>query len=254
MSRTGSDEHATRFTIKICGIARLEDAALVAACGVDYAGLIRIASPRRISDETVTALVDVLKRGSTRPVLLHRDSPIEQVCEELRAFKIDHIQLHGLENVEYVRELKRRAGASQVIKAWHVDGPGAARKLGAFLDLCASNLLAIILDHPKTGASAREQDFVHAARAGRAHGVPVWLAGGLTPANVAQRLRKAVYDGADVARGVEASPGVKDAEAVRAFVAAVRGGARFGEPGERDEKEERDQRSNPGNARRGTRE
>jgi phosphoribosylanthranilate isomerase len=57
-------------------------------------------------------------------------------------------------------------------------------------------------------------------------GLPLLLAGGLTPANVAQAIAATGCAGVDTASGVESSPGIKDAEQVRAFVEAARGALR----------------------------
>jgi phosphoribosylanthranilate isomerase len=71
------------------------------------------------------------------------------------------------------------------------------------------------------GGSGRSFDW-SLANGARRYGLPFWLAGGLTPANVGEAVRQARPVGVDVASGVEARAGVKDAALVRAFVAAVR--------------------------------
>jgi phosphoribosylanthranilate isomerase len=71
------------------------------------------------------------------------------------------------------------------------------------------------------GGSGRSFDW-SLARDARRFGLPFWLAGGLTPENVGEAIRRAEPTGVDVASGVESRPGVKDPGLVRAFVAAVR--------------------------------
>ncbi|HMK72312.1 MAG TPA: phosphoribosylanthranilate isomerase, partial [Myxococcaceae bacterium] len=82
---------------------------------------------------------------------------------------------------------------------------------------------AVLLDAhgPGRGGTGRTFDWELVARA-RAWRFPLWLAGGLTPDNVAEAVRRARPDGVDVASGVESAPGVKDPARVAAFVAAVR--------------------------------
>jgi phosphoribosylanthranilate isomerase len=71
------------------------------------------------------------------------------------------------------------------------------------------------------GGSGRSFDW-SLARGARRYGLPFWLAGGLTPANVGEAVQRAEPVGVDVASGVESQPGMKDPALVRAFVAAVR--------------------------------
>ena len=71
------------------------------------------------------------------------------------------------------------------------------------------------------GGAGRAFDWSLARDAGR-YRVPFWLAGGLTPANVGEAVRRAQPPGVDVASGVESRPRMKDPALVRAFVAAVR--------------------------------
>jgi phosphoribosylanthranilate isomerase len=81
----------------------------------------------------------------------------------------------------------------------------------------------VLLDaHAETpGGTGRQLDWALVPLA-RRWGLPLWLAGGLTPENVAEAIRRAAPDGVDVASGVESAPGIKDTARVESFVAEVR--------------------------------
>jgi phosphoribosylanthranilate isomerase len=72
----------------------------------------------------------------------------------------------------------------------------------------------------KPGGTGRRCDWDLAARVAARR--PVWLAGGLTPENVAEAIGRVGPHGVDVASGVEAAPGRQDPERVRAFVRAAK--------------------------------
>ena len=79
----------------------------------------------------------------------------------------------------------------------------------------------ILLDGP-SGGSGKPFPWALAEEARSLHRAPIFVAGGLTPDNVAQAIREARPNGVDVASGIEGPDGLKDAARVRAFVAAAR--------------------------------
>jgi phosphoribosylanthranilate isomerase len=83
---------------------------------------------------------------------------------------------------------------------------------------------AFLLDaHSKNGLGGTGEKFNwDLAVAAQQYGKPIFLAGGLTPANVADAVRQARPFGVDVSSGVESAPGKKDPEKVRAFIKAAK--------------------------------
>jgi len=148
------------------------------------------------------------------------DQPAEEVGALAEAAGLDLIQLHGGETPEFASSLPL-----PTIKVLHVPA-GEQTAVAAivasaepFVGVAAAVLLDTKVKGGASGGTGVAFDWKLAADVVQA-GVPVMVAGGLTPANVAEAVRTAVGAWAvDVASGVEASPGVKDPEKVRAFVA-----------------------------------
>jgi phosphoribosylanthranilate isomerase len=191
--------------IKICGITTLEDARCATQAGADAIGLIFASSPRQLSLRQAVDLTEAT-RGSILRVGVFRDSSTRFVCDAVDATGVEVVQVHGTLSDELLGELRDRRVA--VIKALSV----TSDELVSFDEHCVD---AVLIDGPRPGSGvAHTWNDV----AQRFFQRPLIAAGGLTPANVAEVLAMTGAWGADVASGVEASPGRKDPLRVRDFV------------------------------------
>ncbi len=216
--------------IKICGITNVDDARLALAAGADRIGLNLVTGPRKIDVPTAEKIVAALPDPAV-VVLLYAPAggagciaPIES----LLAKGVRLVQLYDTYAVEAARRL--HVAGARIVHVQTVADESALDEVDAFLPLCPDGSVeAVVLDalEPgKLGGTGTKVDWVmlaNARKAGRFAPWPaVWLAGGLKPANVGTAIGLVRPDGVDVSSGVEVSPGRKDAELVRAFVAAVR--------------------------------
>jgi phosphoribosylanthranilate isomerase len=220
--------------IKICGMTKREDALAAVDAGCDAIGFVFGASPRQVSAITAEAIATALPADIVR-VGVFSDHSAEQVEETARQVGLDVIQLHGSETTEFARSLFQHSPDNRplIFKAvWMVGDDG--QKLRDFASEEAVD--GILLDSAVLRAGIREgaelvrggtgvtldwnraRDFVSELGAR----TRLIIAGGLTPANVADAIRILQPWGVDVCSGVERSPGVKDQDKLRAFVAAVR--------------------------------
>lgn len=198
--------------VKICGITRLQDAQEAWAAGADALGLnFYPRSPRYVEPGVAAAL------ARTRPALgavvgvFVNESP-DIIRARVRECGLTVVQLHGDEPPEAC------AGFGvPVIKALRVRGPEDVAKARTYVG--AGDVATLLLDGaaPGYGGGGVTFDWSLVARLTDT-GLPVLVAGGLGPDNVAQAVRATRPYGVDVASGVEASPGIKDARAVRAFI------------------------------------
>ncbi|MDW8398920.1 MAG: phosphoribosylanthranilate isomerase, partial [Acetobacteraceae bacterium] len=156
-----------------------------------------------------------------RRVGLFVDAPEEQIAAVLAACPLDMLQLHGAEPPGRVAALRARFGLP-MIKAI---GVGAAEDLDAARAYAEAADMLLLDARPPPGADrpgghARPLDW--RLLAGARLPLPWLLAGGLSPANVAEAIATAGAPGVDVSSGVESAPGIKDPAKVAAFVAAAR--------------------------------
>ncbi len=210
----------TPVSVKICGLSRPEDVSAAAEAGATYVGFVFFEkSPRNISFETAHALAIEVPPGIAKVALMV--NPDDAFLDRLTAeVPIDILQLHGSESPDRVADIKARYG----LPVMKVVGVAEESDLPA-LDTYARVADQILVEtKPPKGADRPGGNgvaFDWRLVAGRRWSVPWMLAGGLTVETVAEAVRTSGTRQVDVSSGVESAPGVKDAELIRAFVAAA---------------------------------
>ena len=199
--------------IKICGLTRKEDVAAAVSLNVQALGFVFYAqSPRYVSPQQAQELIQSIP-PSIAKVGLFVNATAEQVGQVLAVAEIDLLQFHGEETPEYCRQFGLMS-----MKAFRIRDAESLKELPKYpteawlLDAYSAENLG------GTGEKFNWDLAVEAQKFGK----PVFLAGGLTPENVAAAVRQVQPFGVDVSSGVESSPGKKDHAKVRAFIDNVR--------------------------------
>jgi phosphoribosylanthranilate isomerase len=201
--------------VKICGITNWPDALQAVEAGADFLGFnFYPRSPRFIAPAAARRIVKRLPKD-VAVVGVFVNAPVSTILAIARAVGLDYVQLHGDESPATVSQVAR---ALPVIKAVRVRNSFRATNLQKF-----KRASAFLLDgfHPRRrGGTGKSFEWAIARRAKR--NGRVFLAGGLTPKNVADAIRAAKPFAIDVCSGVEAKPGKKDPERVESLLRAVR--------------------------------
>jgi phosphoribosylanthranilate isomerase len=214
--------------VKICGTTNLEDALTAVEAGADAVGFVFYEkSPRNIPVEAAREIVEKLPEGVEK-VGVFVNEPKKRVAAIADEAGLTAVQFHGDEfksptNWPNDRRLFLGVPAEWVAVTWRKRGQAR----GTFMQF-PENLGAIVLDsgtQEKRGGTGKAFDWQKArmwvSTMSQLH-FPVAIAGGLTPLNVVEAIDILKPWGVDVVSGVEAAPGKKDPEKVRAFVRAVR--------------------------------
>jgi phosphoribosylanthranilate isomerase len=206
--------------VKICGLRSPDAVAAAVGAGAAYLGFVFFPrSPRHVTLAEAAALAVEVPPGVAKVALVvdADDAALEALTA---AVPVDMIQLHGSESPERVALVRARFGLP-VMKAVGIAG---AEDLGK-IDVYAKVADQLLIDaKPPKGADLPGGNglaFDWTLLAGRRWPCPWMLAGGLTPGNVAEAVRRTGARQVDVSSGVESAPGVKDAGLIRAFVEAA---------------------------------
>jgi phosphoribosylanthranilate isomerase len=203
--------------IKFCGVTTPDDALAAVDAGADFVGLNFSAhSVRRVTLDQARAIVEALPRFD-RFTGVYVEQSWEEIAAVNRAVKLMHCQTYATPWPE-----ERFTPAGQ-IAAFRVRSAEDIEAIHALLAASPRKPMAVLVDSFVIGAMGGTG---HTAPwellAGQDFGVPLILAGGLTPENVGDAIRLVKPWGVDVASGIESVPGRKDAGKMRAFVSAVR--------------------------------
>lgn len=198
--------------VKVCGITTPEMLDVCVDAGVDAVGVVFAPrSVRYIEPGDARMLGERLPR-SVEFVGVFQDAPTDTVLEAARVAGLTTVQLHGV--VEPGGIEAAEAAGLRVIRAL-----GAAEYAAGAADDSLLPAVRLLLDGPDPGSGEAADP---ASLLSRPPERSWLLAGGLTPGNVAERIRAYSPYGVDVSSGVESSRGVKSEELIRAFVTAAR--------------------------------
>jgi phosphoribosylanthranilate isomerase len=199
--------------VKICGITNLNDAMAAAEAGADALGFNFYAkSPRYISAETARSITQELP-GSTLKVGVFVDESIETIAMTVDVAGLNVIQLHGDESPGYVDELRRRTSCD-LIKAFRVSDDFSPEDA---LDYSVEGILLDAFSADVHGGTGETFDWDVAKSVWTLIGC-LWLAGGLTPENVAEAIAAVRPFAVDACSSLEIGPGIKDPAKMRHFI------------------------------------
>jgi phosphoribosylanthranilate isomerase len=212
------------FQIKICGITNVADAEAAVEAGADAIGLNFYSASSRFVDRVVARSIVAAVGNRVCKVGVFVNAPVEEVMTSCDDLRLDLVQLHGDERPDVLRRLAPRP----VMKAFRIGADGLA-PVRHWFEVCQRMSLfpqRVLLDAFRPGqygGTGQTTDWPMAAAYAQTPGLPpLVLAGGLTPANVAEAIRVVQPAAVDTAGGVESAPGRKDTTKMRDFIVAAR--------------------------------
>jgi len=212
-----------RTRTKICGITRLADALCAIDAGVDALGFVFVKkSPRYISPNAARSIISQLPPLVTM-VGLFMDNHREEVASVLSDSKLDLLQFHGEEPVEFCE-----SWGSRYIKSVPMGGGNLDTDPLTYASRYPSSI-GFLLDSNALGESGGSGKLFDWSRIPGQLLKPIVVAGGLDPDNVMEAVTTLKPYAVDVSSGVESEKGIKDHKKMIAFINAVNEGNRANE-------------------------
>ena len=213
-----------RTRLKVCCIASVEEARIAVAAGASALGLVAEmpSGPGPIPDVLIAEIAATVPPPVSRCLLTSRTEP-EAIVEHARACGVDTVQLVDAVALKSYAAIRAALPYLRIVQVLHVEGEGAvedARRI-------SPHVHAILLDSGRPSEAVRElggtgrvHDWAISLRIVEAAGCPVFLAGGLSPANLAEAIEQVRPYGIDLCSGIR-TDGKLDGAKLGALVAAI---------------------------------
>lgn len=203
--------------VKICGLTTVETVKTAVDAGAAYAGFVFFEkSPRAISIDDALAVMEPA-RGRIKTVALTVNADTALLDEIAQTLKPDFIQFHGAETADALSTARSDYGCG-IIKACGVSTRDDLQSALIFRDV--ADMILLDAKPPKSAdrPGGHGAPFDWSILDDWPADVPILLAGGLNPNNVANAIERTVVTAVDVSSGVESAPGLKDPALIRAFI------------------------------------
>jgi phosphoribosylanthranilate isomerase len=198
--------------VKICGITNIDDARHAVGCGADLLGFVFFPkSPRYVTPEAAAAIIGELPT-TVEKVGVFVDETNAAMADIARACGLTRIQMHGSESPGQVADMQE----FEVFKAVALQQTEDLVQLETY----AGCTFLVDTPGPGYGGTGKTGDWQLASAAAASQ--RIFLAGGLTPVNVANAISAVQPYGVDVSSGVERAEGQKDHDQVAAFITAAK--------------------------------
>ena len=212
--------------IKICGIQDVDNAKVAAESGADLLGMVFVTQRRRTISadvaKSISSSIKALEIPSPKIVGLFSDQPIDEVNQYVESCNLDMVQLCGSESLQYCRSV-----CCEIIKVVQIPtASNASSDLSFVYDLIkpySDSGYYITLDSlipGYQGGTGHSFDWDIASDISKS-GHSFLLAGGLTPDNVSDAIKRVNPLGVDVSTGVETN-GIKDPKKIASFIENAR--------------------------------
>lgn len=209
--------------VKICGLSKEEHILAAAEAGADFAGMIFAPGKRQVTPEQAASMVKAVRNLDRVPAIVgvFVNLPATEVNRIATECDLDLVQLSGDEDWHYCLEIDK-----PVIKVIHVADSDTVDSIVAKIEegfnILQGRDVMYLLDTKSDDAyGGTGQSFSRHVAAGVARRIPVFIAGGLDPENIAEVVEEVHPWGVDVSSGVE-TDGHKDTEKIKNFIGEVK--------------------------------
>jgi phosphoribosylanthranilate isomerase len=197
--------------IKICGITKPEQGKAIASFGATALGFICVpTSPRYVNATQMQAVIAQLPASIDR-IGVFANTTLKEISQVVAATKLTGVQLHGDESPAFCHHLRSLLPDVEIVKALRIRDARALEQAAAYT-IYVDTLLLDAYDPQQLGGTGRTLDWRTLQQFQSS--LPWFLAGGLTPDNIATALTQLRPHGIDLSSGVERSPGDKDLDKI----------------------------------------
>lgn len=212
--------------IKVCCIQDVEEAHVAAEAGATHVGLVgpMPSGPGPLPDDEISEIAAAVPQDVV-PVLLTSRVDAAGIVDHVRDTGVRAVQIVDWVDAEVRHEVRRVLPEVELLQVVHVearDSVADARAASVGSDYVLLDSGRPTADIPELGGTGRTHDWALSAEIVSLLDVPVFLAGGLNPANVAAAIRAVRPAGVDLCSGIRNADGRLEADRLRDFVSAVR--------------------------------
>ena len=212
--------------VKICGIKTIEDARVAIEAGADAVGFLvgqgLPSSAKFLAPEAAAEIIQTIPLYIATVMVTTLDD-VDAIIKNAQLTGVDTVQFHGNvtpEQIEHVREKLPHLRAYKVIHVYDEDVVEEAKKFEHIVD--ALEVDTAQKETGYVGGTGKTHDWNISRRVVESVSVPVILAGGLTPDNIAEAIAKVHPYAVDVSSGVTNPDGSKDSGKARLFIERIR--------------------------------